>query len=323
MLKYLKSTIVLKVVMALTGLIIVGFLFGHAIGNLQFFLGADVYNSYADFLQGLGEILWLIRGGLFVCIILHIISAVYLRIYNNAAKPTHYKVKNYVKAKLTSRTMLWTGLLIVAGVTFHLLHFTAGTIDFNGGYDNYELHQTGEYIVAAGSGGNSNACNSAKKTDCSGEHHSTAKKVASCNDCSSSDGEMCAKCKENPEGCSKNKNVAANHSHSDCSGCSAANNSSLKPVVKERHDVYAMVGIEFGNIWVALSYIIFVSLVGFHLNHAIQSAVHTIGIEGPKFTPFMRVASIVLSIILVLLFIILPLSVVADTLLGCGCLGGF
>ena len=88
------------------------------------------------------------------------------------------------------------------------------------------------------------------------------------------------------------------------------------PVVKERHDVHRMVTAEFSNVWVALFYILFVVLVGLHLNHAIQSAVHTLGLEGPKFTPIMQLASIGLSIILVLLFCVVPVGVIAINLLN-------
>lgn len=105
-LKFLKSTIFIKIVMAVTGLLLVGFITVHGIGNLQYWISPDTYNTYAYFLQSLGELLWLTRIGLFVCAVLHIISAIYLRVLNNKAKPIGYQVKNYAKAKLTSRTML-------------------------------------------------------------------------------------------------------------------------------------------------------------------------------------------------------------------------
>ena len=72
-----------------------------------------------------------------------------------------------------------------------------------------------------------------------------------------------------------------------------------------------MVSTEFGNSLVAISYIIFVILVGFHLNHAIQSAVHTLGIQGPKLTPVMQILSVALSVILVLLLTVILFTCVA------------
>jgi succinate dehydrogenase/fumarate reductase cytochrome b subunit len=356
--------------MALTGLACVGFLFGHAIGNLQYFLGSDTYNSYAYFLQSLGEILWIIRFGLIGCILLHIISAVYLRIHNNAAKPIGYQVKNYAKAKLTSRTMLWTGLLICSGLTFHLLHFTVGAIDFENGYNQEEIYPTGTFVVGAGcsdtdakgcnmdngkcpdckEGGNtcqmeSNLCSMegasidkeeernalrerfmAKAMEQEGEQSCCATDAQANADkpCQmAGHSENCDKpcCKEggNKGECSVADKKCETSENVSC--CESQTNvyDKAKPgeVIKPRHDVYAMVTAEFSNIFVALSYIIFVCLVGFHLNHAIQSAIHTIGIEGPKFTPFMRIASTCLSIILILLFITLPLGILAKTYLGC------
>lgn len=329
MLKFFKTTIVAKVVMAITGLICIGFLFVHAIGNLQYFIGPDTYNSYAYFLQSLGEILWIIRGVLIVSLILHVISAIYLRLYNNAAKPVQYKIKNYVKAKLTSRTMLWTGILVLSGLTFHLLHFTVGTIDFMDGYHSYEIVPTGNYVLP----------------ECSKQNSQVSENSSGCTDCGTEGDEICDDCKENPEQCSK-----LQAQNSECADCPSATNdcgSKTKdcvdddefiphavstsstiacdgkalegcgtPTYKERHDVHTMVSTEFGNSLVAISYIIFVILVGFHLNHAIQSAVHTLGIQGPKLTPVMQILSVALSVILVLLFCTLPLAVLAQTIFG-------
>jgi len=89
------------------------------------------------------------------------------------------------------------------------------------------------------------------------------------------------------------------------------------PVVKERHDVHQMVKAEFGNLWVSIFYILFVACVAFHLNHAIQSAFHTLGVEGPKFSPTIRVVSILLAITLFLLFTSIPLAVTTYSLLNC------
>lgn len=279
---YLKNTIVAKAVMAITGIVLVGFLFAHAIGNLQFMLGPNAYNSYAAMLQGNKLILWILRSILILCVIFHIISAIYLRFYNNAAKPEKYQVKNYLKAKATSRTMLWTGLLLLSGLTYHLLHFTTGDIDFTNSYDSYEVVPTGEFAIGLPKDG---ACCGQKENAC------CEQKEACCN----SEQEK---------------------QHECCSDCNMSDD--LKPIVKERHDVYRMVASEFSNPLVALSYILFVLLVGFHLNHAIQSAFHTLGAQGPKLTPCLRKLSVILSIILVFLFISLPISVMCGLVVG-GC----
>lgn len=273
MFNYLKTTIIAKVVMAITGLILIAFLFGHALGNLQYFIGSDTYNTYAAFLQGNKLLLWSVRIVLIISIILHIISAVYLRLYNNEAKPIKYQVQNYLKSKLTARTMLWTGLLLTCGLVYHLLHFTTGDISFEGGYDNYEVVPTGEFTIPL-----------------------------------SNIAEDCG------DGCDGNRENCATPEECEAKGCFDAK---ISPILKERHDVYKMLEMEFSNPLVAISYIIFVIIVGFHLNHAIQSALHTIGIQGPKLTPILLKLSVALSVVLVLLFIILPISVMLGLAGGC------
>lgn len=137
---YLKSTILSKIVMAATGLVLVLFIIGHLAGNLQILIGKEVFNTYAHFLQNLGELLWVIRGVLFLCLVLHIITSIRLKLYNNAAKGAGYKIKSYAKAKLTSRTMIWTGILIFAFLSYHLAHFTLGKVEpqHYGKMDYYE-----------------------------------------------------------------------------------------------------------------------------------------------------------------------------------------
>lgn len=140
LLSYLKSSILSKWVMAVTGIILVLFIVGHTLGNMQVFLGKETFNTYAAFLQGLGEILWVVRGALFLSLVLHIITSVRLKLLNLSAKPTKYQYKSYLKAKLTSRTMIWTGIMIAAFLTYHLLHFTAGVTN----PDQYNVH---EYVI--------------------------------------------------------------------------------------------------------------------------------------------------------------------------------
>jgi succinate dehydrogenase / fumarate reductase cytochrome b subunit len=73
--------------MAVTGVILVLFLLGHTLGNLQVFLGRDVFNQYAYFLHSTGELLWVFRAVMILAAILHIITSVRLKLYNNQAKP--------------------------------------------------------------------------------------------------------------------------------------------------------------------------------------------------------------------------------------------
>ncbi|MDQ1265753.1 MAG: succinate dehydrogenase / fumarate reductase, cytochrome b subunit [Bacteroidota bacterium] len=126
---YLKSTILSKFVMALTGVILVAFITGHTVGNMQIFLGRDTFNTYAHFLQSLGELLWVIRIVLILSLIFHIITSVKLKLQNYSATPQKYEVKRYIKATLTGRTMIWTGIMVFAFLVYHLLHFTVGITD--------------------------------------------------------------------------------------------------------------------------------------------------------------------------------------------------
>lgn len=125
--RFLQSSILSKVVMAGTGIVLVLFLCGHMAGNLQMYLGQDRMNHYAETLQGLGGALWVIRGTLIVLALLHVITSVWLKILNMRARPVGYAMKTWVRANLASRTMLWTGSLVACFLLYHLLHLTVGS----------------------------------------------------------------------------------------------------------------------------------------------------------------------------------------------------
>ena len=113
-----------KYVMAITGLVMFGFVIGHLIGNLQFFLGPEAINRYGHFLQSNVEVLWPVRIFLLAMIGLHIWSATKLSAENRAARPTPYANWNPTAATYASRTMLMSGLIVFAFIIFHLLHYT-------------------------------------------------------------------------------------------------------------------------------------------------------------------------------------------------------
>lgn len=115
-----------KYVMAITGLVLLGFVIMHMIGNLQLFLGREALNRYAAFLQGLGELLWVARIGLLASVGLHIWAAVTLTLSNRVAKPVRYAVANPNASSYASRTMIYSGLIVLAFIAFHLAHFTLG-----------------------------------------------------------------------------------------------------------------------------------------------------------------------------------------------------
>lgn len=126
--KFLKSSIGLKILMAITGLIMVGFVFGHMVGNLQLFLGEEALDKYGSFLQGLGEILWLIRIGLFSFLAIHVTAGLILTFRSWSARPVSYKLKKWLETSLASRTMLYGGIAIFVFLVVHLLHLTVGVL---------------------------------------------------------------------------------------------------------------------------------------------------------------------------------------------------
>ena len=123
-----RSTIGKKAIMAVTGLVLVGFVIGHMAGNLQVFLGATKMNAYASFLKSLGELLWLARIGLFVALVLHVLMAWQLTRLKQQARPVGYESRAPQVSTVASRTMRWGGVLLLVFIVFHILHFTTGTV---------------------------------------------------------------------------------------------------------------------------------------------------------------------------------------------------
>lgn len=122
-----SSSIGRKFIMAVTGLVLIGFVTGHLLGNLQIFAAPDHINGYAHFLQSLGPVLWLVRLVLLVCVGLHIWAAVALTLESKAARgPNAYGVHKWLRATVASRTMRLTGLVVFAFIIYHIAHFTLG-----------------------------------------------------------------------------------------------------------------------------------------------------------------------------------------------------
>ena len=228
---YLQSSIFSKVVMAVTGALLVIYIVVHTLGNLLIYLGPDAINSYSQFLHSLGPILWIVRIGLIVAAILHVWTSIALKLENLDAKPDKYAVKKYLKAKLTSRTMLWTGVAIFLFVVYHVSHLT--------------LQIT------------------------------------------------------NPEHVSMQAYTPT--------GLSLAASDAM--VQFERTNVYNMVVLGFRNPIIAIVYMIAVTIVGFHLNHAIQSMFQTLGWNNPKYFPIIQKSSTWLSIIIIICLVSIPLTI--------------
>jgi succinate dehydrogenase / fumarate reductase cytochrome b subunit len=124
-----QSTVGKKIVMSVTGLIMVGFVLLHMIGNLQIFEGAARINAYSHFLHHtINELLWLLRVVLLVSVVLHIVAAVQLTRIDRAARPVGYRRREPQSSTIASRSMRWGGLALALFIVFHLLHLTTGTI---------------------------------------------------------------------------------------------------------------------------------------------------------------------------------------------------
>ena len=121
---FYTSSIGKKVLMAVTGFSLGGFLVVHLGGNLTLYAGAGVFNSYARHLQSLGPFLWVPRILLLILILGHIHMGVSLALANSRARPEGYRGKKEGVATLPARTMIVSGSIILAFIIYHLLHFT-------------------------------------------------------------------------------------------------------------------------------------------------------------------------------------------------------
>ncbi|HEX3469781.1 MAG TPA: succinate dehydrogenase cytochrome b subunit [Silvibacterium sp.] len=123
-----QSTNGKKIVMAVTGAILFAFVIGHMLGNLQVFEGPEKLNAYSHFLHSVGELLWPVRIVLLAAVALHITATVQLALRNKKARPVGYSRKEAINSSYASRTMYWSGPIVLAFIIFHLLHFTGGII---------------------------------------------------------------------------------------------------------------------------------------------------------------------------------------------------
>jgi succinate dehydrogenase / fumarate reductase cytochrome b subunit len=113
-----------KAVMAITGLLMVLFVIGHLLGNLTIFAGPNGINAYAEKLHLLGPVVWGTRIVMAVAVLLHLVLSIQITMENSEAKPDKYAVSSSLRATFSSKTMIWTGVIMAAFVGYHLLQFT-------------------------------------------------------------------------------------------------------------------------------------------------------------------------------------------------------
>lgn len=133
--KLYASTVGKKIMMALSGAVLVLFVLGHMAGNLKAFQGPAAFNAYAEgirevgypFLPHMGA-LWIVRVALLAAVGVHIWAAFKLYLKSNAARGVGYRKQESLSFSYASRTMRWGGIIILAFVVYHILHFTTGTV---------------------------------------------------------------------------------------------------------------------------------------------------------------------------------------------------
>ncbi len=138
-----RTTIVLKLLMAATGVVFIAYVLLHMYGNLKAFSGHDAFNEYAHHLRTMGEpllphagFLWIVRAVLIIAVVIHVYCAVVLWRRSGAARSTRYEKRRNLASTFSSRTMRWGGLALLLFVVWHLLNFTIGKVNVTGGPTN-------------------------------------------------------------------------------------------------------------------------------------------------------------------------------------------
>lgn len=150
---FYRDSIGKKLVMAVTGLILFGFVIGHLLGNLQVYLGPEVFNEYARFLRETPALLWGTRFTVAAAVLLHIWSAIQLSALKRSARPVAYTRWTSQDTSYAARTMMWSGPILAAFILYHLLHLTLGVVhpafDHENVYQNFIIAFSSVPVVAA------------------------------------------------------------------------------------------------------------------------------------------------------------------------------
>jgi succinate dehydrogenase / fumarate reductase, cytochrome b subunit len=147
----LASSIGKKLIVALTGLALLLFLLAHLAGNLQVFAGQEALNAYSEGLRQLGPLLWVARVGLIAVALLHVVLSLQLAAESRAAGGRPYAVAGRVQTKLSTRSMVLTGVLILLFVLYHLAHYTWGLAhpEYSARHDAAGRHDVYSMVVGS------------------------------------------------------------------------------------------------------------------------------------------------------------------------------
>jgi succinate dehydrogenase / fumarate reductase cytochrome b subunit len=152
------TTIGKKAIMAVTGVIMVGFVFAHMAGNLQAYAGAKTFNAYAAFLHSMPGLLWVARLVLIGSVVLHVWAALSLVRLNRKARPVRYQQQQTLATTYAAKVMPLGGIILLLFIIFHILHLTVGAVglEFRGWQDAYfnfvsgfqNVYVSGIYVLA-------------------------------------------------------------------------------------------------------------------------------------------------------------------------------
>lgn len=129
------STVGKKAALAISGVVLFGFVIGHMAGNLQVFLGRDVFNHYAETIKGNAPLLWGTRIVLLVALVVHIATVVDLYKRSISARPTRYRVQKTIATSYAASAMKYSGPALFFYILFHLAHFTFPGLSLGGEFN--------------------------------------------------------------------------------------------------------------------------------------------------------------------------------------------
>lgn len=127
-----STTIGKKAALAVSGMVLFGFVVGHMLGNLQIFLGPETFNGYAESLKSKPPLLWGVRLTLLISVVVHIALAFDLYSRSLAARAVGYRQKRNVVTSYAAATMKYSGPILLLYIVFHLAHFTAPGLSLGG-----------------------------------------------------------------------------------------------------------------------------------------------------------------------------------------------
>lgn len=135
-----------KALLAVSGAVLFGFVIQHMLGNLQVFLGPDVYNHYAESIKSNAALVWGVRSVLLVALITHVVLVIQLYTRSLAARPVGYRVKKNIATSYAAATMKYSGPALLLYVLFHLAHFTFPGLSL-GGHEFSPLDPYGNFVA--------------------------------------------------------------------------------------------------------------------------------------------------------------------------------